>query len=52
MIRKINLNKNTTNEILSALGSNKNFYEHKNLANRLLRFKNGTKNVINYLNIL
>tara|TARA_Y100000591_G_C21796315_1_gene679526 strand:+ start:39 stop:1097 length:1059 start_codon:yes stop_codon:yes gene_type:complete len=49
MIKKINFRTNKINEILSALNTNKNFYEHRSLTNSLLRFKNGTKNIINYL---
>ena len=52
IIKKIHFKKNKTNEILSALNNNKNFYEHRSLTNRLFRFKNGTRNIINYLNIL
>jgi len=50
MIKKIDFNKNKINEIFTALNTNKNFYEDKILANKILRFKNGAKNVINYLN--
>ena len=52
IIKKIHFKKNKTNEILSALNTNKNFYEHRSLTNRLFRFKNGARNIINYLNIL
>ena len=51
IIKKISLKKNKVNEILSALNTNKNFYEHRVLANRLFKFKNGAKNIINHLKI-
>ncbi len=51
IIKKISLKKDIMNEILSALNTNKNFYEHRGLAKKLLRFKNGAKNIINHLKI-